>query len=164
MFSTFIVMSIISALWLSYPLAIKGWFGIRIQRRVKFLIYDKEESSRLLRVLERYKAGDYTVQFSQYNNNLLFSKVAENQHGFSYDISQIYIVVENKEDISFGWMNDESYHYRVFQNAKFRACRSAINTKAYNELVEFLNFINEENSQSKRNWFGKRKNEEIHLS
>lgn len=127
---------------------------------------DKEESARLLRVLERYENGEFTVQLSKYNDNLLFTKVQQRKNGVKYNSQRIYVQIDQPDHYCFGWMADEPLHVAHYlQNfGNNQNNRKAINTDAWLKLMELRSVLMEDRDfPYKRNIF-KRKNEEVHLS
>lgn len=165
----FSIMTGISAGWFITEASLAGWFGIRAQRFQLHGRKDKAESERLLRVLERYENGEFTVQLSKYNDNLLFTKVL--QHGTSsvqYDAQRIYVQVDQPDHYCFGWMADEPLHVAHYhQNIlNLKKGRKAISTEAWVKLMEIRSVLMEEREKPVRHGFftRKRKNEEVHLS
>lgn len=162
-------MQILSMLWLLCGLASNGYLGITIQRRMKFLLRstDKESSSMAIRIIERYNNGEFTVQKSKYNDNLLFTKVI-GTGAASYDTQRMYVQVDDPLDKCFGWVADEPMHV-VHYNQNFgMVCkdRGAISYEAWSMLMELRSKLNEDAEKPVRHGFFKRKhkNEEVHLS
>ncbi len=165
----FSIMTGISAGWFIRQASLAGWLGIRAQRYQLHGLKDKAESERLLRVLERYDNGEFTVQLSKYNDNLLFTKVLQNgSTGVQYDAQRIYVQVDQPDHYCFGWMADEPLHVAHYhQNfGMIRNDRKAISTEAWVKLMELRSVLMEEREKPAKHGFfkRKRKNEEVHLS
>lgn len=165
----FILMSVFSIVWFVLSTANCGWYGIKLQRRVRFSlrIIDEDSSSLLIRILERYNNGEFTVQKSKYNDNLLFTKVLDNGE-ISYDTQRMYVQVDDPLHKCFGWVADEPIHVVHYNHNLSTACnnREAISFEAWLMLMELRSKLNEDAEKPVRHGFFKRKhkNEEVHLS
>jgi hypothetical protein len=163
----FAIMTGISAGWFIMEASLAGWFGIGPQRFQMHPFKDKAESARLLRVLERYENGEFTVQLSKYNDNLLFTKVIQNG-AVSYDAQRIYVQIDQPDHYCFGWLADEPLHVAHYKQNKnnVRNGRKAISTEAWKKLMKIRSMLKEDNEKDVQHGFFKRKhkNEEVHLS
>lgn len=162
------IMTITSAVWFFFHASLFGWFGIRAQRYILHFFKDKAESERLLRVLERYENGEFTVQISKYNDNLLFTKVLQHGSGIQYDAQRIYVQIDQPDHYCFGWMADEPVHvaHYIQNHGMIRNDRKAISTEAWIKLMELRSLLMEDQDKPVKHGFfkRKRKNEEVHLS
>ena len=162
----FIAMSVFSILWFGLSTANCGWYGIKLQRRVRFSLklIDEDSSSLLIRIIERYNNGEFTVQKSKYNDNLLFTKVI-GEGALSYDTQRMYVQVDDPLHKCFGWVAEEPMHV-VHYDQKFRNGREAISFEAWSMLMELRSKLNEDAEKPVLHGFFKRKhkNEEVHLS
>lgn len=157
------IMSFISFLWFYWESAKTGWFGVRSQRYALHGSKDKIESERLLHVLERYEIGELTAQLSRYNDNLLFTKVLNNEStGVEYDSHRIYVQIHNPFDKCFGWLEDEPRHVNHYLYDSVCGGRAAISHEAWERLMKLRNILLEEHSENSP--IRKRKNEEVILS
>lgn len=160
---------ILSMFWFLIVLANNGYMGIRMQRRIKYALrtIDKDSSSMIIRIIERYNNGEFTVQKSQYNDNLLFTKVVDNG-SITYDTQRMYVQVDDPLHKCFGWVYDEPLHVGHYNQNVGMVCkdRGAISFEAWSMLMELRFKINEDDKKPVRHGFFKRKhkNEEIHLS
>lgn len=164
-----IIMLVVSCIWFIASIINSGYLGINFQRRIKFLLQktDKDSSSLIIRIIERYKNGEFTVQKSKYNDNLLFTKVIENG-GMSYDTQRMYVQVDEPLNKSFGWVADEPVHVAHYKDNFRDICngRGAISYEAWSMLMELRSKLNEDAEKPVRHGFfkGKHKKEEVHLS
>lgn len=157
------ICSIISLIWFVVTAGYSGKFGNDFKRRLEYFTFDNKESERLLRIIERYNSGEMTVQFSRYGDNLLFTKMVDaNIPGLQFAESRIYVSVEDPNCSVYGWTSTEPMNKHLLMAS---GKRGVINNEAYNALREIMRVLTEEPVSKKRpNWFGKRKNEEVHLS
>ncbi|AMM43739.1 membrane protein [Pectobacterium phage vB_PcaM_CBB] len=169
MATAMLCIQILSIFWFLAGLANNGYMGIRMQRRIKFLLRttDKDSSSMIIRIIERYNNGEFTVQKSKYNDNLLFTKVI-GEGALSYDTQRMYVQVDEPLDKCFGWVSDEPIHVVHYKQNFKDLCngRGAISFEAWSMLMELRSKLNEDSEKPVRHGFFKRKhkNEEVHLS
>lgn len=162
------IMWCISLVWGMTAANSMGFFGVKSQRRTKYIITDKESSDRLIRVIERYNNGEFTVQSSKFNDNLLFTKVEQNSGGVEYDAQRIYVQIDDPTSKCFGWLAEEPYHVAHYKQNFGMICknRGAITFEAWNMLMKLRSTLKEDSEKPVRHGFfkRKRKNEEVHLS
>lgn len=160
---------LLSMFWFLTVAANNGYFGIRVQRRIKFLLRttDKDSSSMIIRIIERYNNGEFTVQKSKYNDNLLFTKVI-GEGALSYDTQRMYVQVDEPLHKCFGWVSEEPMHVVHYEQNFGMVCkdRGAISFEAWSMLMKLRSKLNEDAEKPVRHGFFKRKhkNEEVHLS
>lgn len=168
MLTATIIMWFLSIVWGMLSAAMSGFMGEKAKRRLKYLCVDTKSSESLIRVLERYKNGEFTVQKSNYNDNLLFTKVENNSSGVEYDSQKIYVQVQDPLHKCFGWLADEPHHSWHYDQNFGMICknRRAISYEAWKMLMELRSTLNEDSEKPVRHGFFKRKhkNEEVQLS
>ncbi|AQW88697.1 putative tail protein [Erwinia phage pEa_SNUABM_50] len=161
-----IIAVIISAIWFWCFSARAGWYGVHIERKYK-LKFDEDASSQLLRIIARYRAGEFLVEKSMYGENLLFTKPVKSSNTITeYSESKYFINIEKPFSRSFGWVSDES-HLSAWISERSDEYKGAINNDAFDALIEVLVEISPETigvdiSGNRR--FRKSKNEEVQLS
>ena len=143
-------MTVVSAIWYFTAATMAGKFGKRLQRRLKYLNFDSANTDFLLNVLERYKAGEFTVQRSHYHDSLIFAKVITNpSNGIEYHEQQFYVSVDDPDEMTFGWISDESKSSKIILNEMYKGIhginRSAVSNEAYFELINI-------HSELLKNW------------
>jgi len=159
-----IIMSLISLLWFLISAGLRGWFGVSFKRRLEWFTFDNEESERLYRIIQRYKNGEFTVQFSHYNNSIMFTKwVNGSLPTIKFPENTFYVNIAKEDSRSFGCITDEPLHHTTIENTvSIKSYK--INNKAYKELVSLVKELRNEPINPKLGWWAKRKNEDVHLS
>lgn len=172
MFIAFICIQVLSLIWFLYLLARNGYFSIQIHRKTKFLFKTKnkesqDSSSMIIRILERYKNGEFNVQKSKFNDNLLFTKTFQNG-STKYDSQRMYVQVGDPLDKCFGWVSDEARHVVHYRQNHGMICdgHGPITYEAWEMLMELRTLLYEDDeTPANHNFFKhKHKNEEVHLS
>ncbi|SOK58978.1 hypothetical protein [Yersinia phage fHe-Yen9-03] len=161
------VAMIISAIWFLYYSARAGWYGVHIKRRLSYGI-DKDESEKLMRIITRYRIGEFNVKKKYYGGlNLLFTKPANSV--VRYNESMYYVNIENALSRSFGWISTEPHITSLYGDPddEIDKSKNGISNEAFDELIKLLEELFPDTTKletKKTRSFNKSKNEEVHLS
>lgn len=161
------IMCCISMLWGISSAISMGVFGLKAKRRYKYLLTDRKSSEQLIRILERFKCGEFTVDFSICKTHLIFTKVEHNKHGILYNSQVILVQIEDPLSLCFGWLSNKHHtktkYERIYSDG-LRQGRAAISFEAWKMLMDLVCELKEEPPVSSRIIKRKNKKEVVNLS